>query len=214
MISQEGCDLFYPPFFFLFKCFLKSSRSCSCYCLTFRNAAECLHLLQSPFLTDGLKIKPWGFPQSRLTVISTTRLSRQGKDAHRSEEPLVQLCDSCPPISTADVMGSFTFLGFFLILLYFYFTLFYLFLFYWGKNTSHELYPLRCLLQDCWLLKVVQRSRVHSSCSAETLHPSTSKSLFLLPPVPCNQSSSPWVWELDYSEPSYKENLAVLVPLW
>lgn len=47
-------------FFFFFKCFPKSSRSYSC-CLTFRNAVEWLNLLQRPFLTEGLKIKPLGF---------------------------------------------------------------------------------------------------------------------------------------------------------
>lgn len=46
-------------------------------CLTFRNAAEWLNLFQRPFLTEGLKIKPLGFPQHQLPVIFAQRLSGQ-----------------------------------------------------------------------------------------------------------------------------------------
>jgi hypothetical protein len=47
---------------------------------------EWLNLLQRPFLTEGLKIKPIGFPRHKLPVLSAQRLSREGKDTGLHEK--------------------------------------------------------------------------------------------------------------------------------
>lgn len=60
MIPQEEYDFFSTSSSFFFKCFPKYSKSYN-RCLTFRNAVKWLNLLQRPFLTEGLKIKPLGF---------------------------------------------------------------------------------------------------------------------------------------------------------
>lgn len=108
-------------------------------CLTFRNATEWLNLFQRPFLTEGLKIKPLGFPQHQLPVIFAQRLSRQWKDKGLHEkQPLARLrslSSASPPL---HIENGFSF-G--LALFLFFLLCFVSSVICCGKNTSQDIHP-------------------------------------------------------------------------